>query len=293
MKQQQTGLWLLGAFLVAVIVAAATYFLLISPELDKGTNARDAAEAARNDNDLIETQILAAKSKEKEVPAWQDEIGKISLDMPATVEQAELERLIYATLAKYELPAVEVSYGRAEEVIPTVTEGYDPPTLSTDEEGEDGATPTPSPSPSPVVEPSAEATAGTEGEGAEVPAPIAPVEEGPAFDGLVAIPVTIGTEGDPVKVLSFLKEMQTQIDRFYTATNFTIAKADPTAETPGRTALTEQDWTISISGMVFSLIDPAYSFPGDNVGEVSPYTPNADVPNAFKPLPGTEASDAA
>jgi hypothetical protein len=289
MKQQQTELWLLGAFLIAVVVAALAYFLLISPELDKGATAREDAELALSENELLEIQILAAKTKEKEVPAWQDEIGKISLDMPPTAEQPDLERLIYATLAKYGLPAIEVTYGNPEEVIGTLTEGYEPPTLSTDEEGVDGATAEPSPSPS--AEPTVEPTAGAEGDGSEVPPAPAPVEEGPAFSGLVGIPVTVGTEGDPVKVLSFMKEMQTQIDRFYTATNFTITKADPTEATPGRAALTEQDWTISISGMVFSLIDPAYSFPGDNVGEVAPYTPNANVPNAFKPLPGTEASN--
>lgn len=286
MKQQQTGLWLLGSFLVAVIIAAAAYFLLISPELDKGATARESAESAKNDNDLLQVQIDAAAQKAKSVPEWQDEIGKISLDLPATVEQQKLERLIYATLAKYDLPAVEVTYGRPEEIIPTVTEGYEPPTLSTDEEGEDGATP--SPSPSPVIEPSPEATADTEGDATDVPAPVTPVEVGPTFTGLVAIPITIGTEGDPEQILSFMREMQTQIDRFYTSTNFTITKADLTEDLPARPALTEDQWTVSLSGLVFSLVDPVLSYPGDNEGEVDAYVPNTNIVNPFKPLPGTE-----
>ncbi|WP_062213726.1 hypothetical protein [Demequina oxidasica] len=285
MKQQQTGLWLLGAFLVAVVIAALAYFLLISPELDKGAVARENAAFAMSDNELLEIQILAAQTKEQQVPEWEEEIGKISLDMPPTVEQADLERLINSTLAKYDLPSLEVTYGRPEQVIGTLTEGYEPPTLTSDDE--EGATPSPSPSPS--AEPSVAPSEGAEGE-SEVPPPVAPGVPEPAFAGLVGIPVTIATEGDPVKVLSFMKEMQTQIDRFYTATNFTITKADVTEESPGRVALTEEDVTINISGLVFSLIDPLYSFPGDNEGEIAPYSPNEQVPNAFAPLPGTEES---
>jgi hypothetical protein len=289
-QQQQSGIWLLGAFFIAVVVAALAYFFLIAPELDKAASANDDAAIARDANDLLETQILAAQSKEKEVPAWQEEIGKISLDLPATVEQSELERLIYTTLKKYDLPAVDVTYGRPEQVIPTLTEGYDPPTLSSSEEPGTGATPSPSPSPEPSAEPTAAPATDADGN-AIPPAPEVPADTGPAFDGLVAIPVTIGTEGDGANVLAFMKEMQTQIDRFYTATNFTITKAGIAEATPGRPALTEDQVTITFSGMVFSLIDPAYSFPGDNDGEVSPYAPGANVPNPFSPLPGTEESE--
>ena len=288
-QQQQTGIWLLGAFFIAVVVAALAYFFLIAPELDKAATANDDAAIARDANDLLETQILAAQTKEKEVPAWKEEIGKISLDMPPTVEQSDLERLIYTTLEKYDLPAVDVTYGRPEQVIPTLTEGYNPPTLSSEGQVGDGATPSPSPSPEPSAEPTAAPATDADGN-AIPPAPEAPADTGPAFDGLVAIPVTIGTEGDEASVLAFMKEMQTQIDRFYTATNFTITKAGITEETPGRAALTENQVIITLSGMVFSLIDPAYSFPGDNDGEVDGFTPGAKVPNPFSPLPGTEES---
>lgn len=281
-QQQQTGVWLLGGFLIAVVVAALAYFFLISPELDKASTANADAEIARSENEMLETQILGMQAKEKEVPGWQEEIGKISLDLPPTAEQVALEQLIYSTLKEYDLPAVEVTYGRPEVVIPTLTEGYDPPTLSSDE-----VEPSPSPSPEPSVAP----TAAAEGEEGEAAVPPPPVDQGPAFSGLVAMPVTIATEGDPADVLSVMKELQTQIERFYTATNFTITKADITEETPGRVALTEDDWTISLAGMVFSLIDPAYSFPGDVDGEVPAFTPGDSVTNPFAPLPGTEESE--
>lgn len=290
-QQQQTGLWLFGALVVAIVLAALAYFFLISPELEKSASANEKLEVAKNDNFALESQINGMKKKEQQVPEWNDEIGKISLDMPPTVEQPALERLINELAAKYDLPMVEVTYGRPEEVIPSTTEGYEPPTLSN---GEEGATPSPSPSPEPSSSAEPSPAPSTDAEGNPIPpAEPKPVNTAPPFVGLVAIPVTVGTEGEPADVMAFMAELQTQIDRFYTATNFTITKADPTEEAPGRRALTEKDWTLNLSGMVFTLIDPNYSFPGDAEGEVDTFVPGTKVPNPFAPLPGTEVKDGA
>lgn len=292
MKQQQTGLVLLGATLVAIVLAALAYFLLIAPELDGAALATEQTEAARTDNEMLELNILQMQTLEKEVPGWREEVAKISLDLPPTVEQADFERLVTAQLADLNLPVVDVAFAQPSVVDPLALVGFEPPTVI-DEEAQAEAE---------AAEAEAEAEAAAEAAAEEnasddadptatpepaTPAPPAAVE--PPFEGLYAVPVTITTEGDPSNALAFLKAMWSQLDRFYTVTNISIAKADEAEELPGRPALTEDQWTFQVTGLIFSLIDPERSFPPDNEGDVPEFVEGDTATNSFAPLPGTEA----
>lgn len=285
--QQKTGVWVFAAIVLAIIVGALAYFTLISPELDKATAASEEAQIARDANDLTEMQIQQMKALESEVPDWREQIAKVSLDMPPRVEQPDLERLFAAKLAALDLPLVDFTTGRPEAIDPLAQAGSEPPTIEQPAEPE-GTEATPSPSPSATASTDEASTDGTTG-GVAGDTTTTPVEE-PPFVGLLAMPVSITTEGNPGKVLDFVKSMETQLTRFYTVTGFTIAKASPAEEVPGRPALTEEQWTVTITGMVFSLLDDNRSFVADEEGDLKEYKPGASVNNAFKPLPGTEES---
>ncbi|GAA5517862.1 hypothetical protein Lsed01_00278 [Demequina sediminis] len=291
--QQRTGAWVFAAIVLAIVVGALAYLTLISPELDKATAASEEAQIARDANDLTEIQIQQMKALEQEVPDWREQIAKISLDMPPRVAQPSLERLVADSLATAGLPLVDFTTGRPEAIDPLAAAGTEPPTIA-EPATTDGTAATPSPSPSPSATAAADAdetsTDGTTG-GAAGDTGATPVVEAP-FDGLLAMPVSITTEGDPVRVLNFIKSMETQLTRFYTVTGFTIAKAAPAEESPGRPALTEDQWTVTITGMVFSLLDDTRSFVADDDTDLPEYVPGSPVDNAFRPLPGTEESAA-
>lgn len=283
MKNQQTGLLLLGAFLIAVILAALAYFFLISGELDKGSTARTDAELARSENELLQIQIQQMQALEQSVPDWREQIARISLDMPPRIEQDKFERLIADELAEVGLPLVSTTYARATVVDPLALQEFQPPTLPEEE----GAEPTPSPSPTPAAEGAEEQPA----DGAPpADAPATPAEVEPPFEGLYGVPVTVTTEGDPQAVLDFIKAMNEQLERFFTVTNLTVEMASIAEEAPGRPALTEEDWTVEISGLIFTLLDDQRSFVPDEEEELPEYGIGDGGDNAFAPLPGTETS---
>ncbi|WP_291382151.1 hypothetical protein [Demequina sp.] len=270
-----TVVWMLGALLVSILVGAGVYFLLISPELEKTSTATTELESAREFNDLLDTQILAAQSAEKNVDDWYAEIAAISLDLPPTPEQAALERLVNDSLRKQGLPTVTMTYGTPTDVVPPTSDvgvavGADPADADT---GVD-ATAEPSASAAPSADPVAPA---------DTPAPVA---DSPQVTGLVQTPVTITTEGKPAPILRFLLDMQTQNSRFFTVTNFDISRSAGADAQAARPLLEEGDWVINITGLVFNLFDPELSLPIKEPATTPPFT--GDITrNAFVPIPGT------
>jgi len=282
--KQQTGIWVFVAVVLALILAVAAYFTLIGPELDKASAARENTDLERDANDLLELQIQQMKALEQEVPDWREQIAKVSLDLPPRTEQPELERLIASTLERFDLPMVDMTTTRPSEIDPTSLAGLEPPTIAVEEEPAAEESPSPEPTTEEDDDLSTDGTTGgVAGGTTETPA----VEEA-AFTGLLGIPVVVTTEGNPEDVLSFLKAMENQLTRFYTVTNLTIEKASPTEEVAGRPELTEEQWVVQITGLVFSLLDDDRSFIDDETRELPEYKAGGSVDNAFEPLPGTE-----
>lgn len=272
-----TAVWMLGALLISILVGAVVYFLLISPELDKTATAQSELESAREFNDLLDTQILAAQAAAKDVDDWYAQIDAIRLDLPPTPEQAAFERMVLESLAEQGLPTVTITFGAPADVVP--------PSGIVGGAGEE-----PSPEPTPADEGS-----GADGEATAEPsaAPVVPADETPAAAdapqaaGLVQTTVTITTEGKPVPILRFLLDLQTQNSRFFTVTNFDIARSAGADAQAGRPALEEGDWVINVTGLIFNLFDPELSLPVTEPGTSPPYT-GENVPNVFAPIPGTE-----
>lgn len=263
-----TALWMIGALLISIVVGAATYFLLISPELDRASTARSDLESAVEFNNLLDTQILAAQAAAKNVDEWRAEIAAIRLDLPSTPQQSALERLLNNSLSKEGLPTLSISYGSPAEVAPPAQ-----PTPA-DANSNVDATATPSPTPDP------NATTGANGDttaGSDVPAPVTDIFQ---------TSVTISTAGKPAAIMRFLLDMQTQNERFFTVTNFSISRSAVTEAKAAQPALEAGDWAISISGSVYNLFDPELSLPTKEIATTPPYT-GGSVPNPFVPFAGT------
>lgn len=267
-----TRIWMLGAFLISILAAAGVYSLLISPELDKASTARSEFESAKELNNLLDTQILAAQAAAKNVDDWKAEIAAIELDLPPTPEQSALERLLNDSLSKEGLPALSISYGSpsglASPAQPTSTEPT-PADASTNAD----ATATPSPTEDP------NADAGATGDTTAGGDSSAPVTD------LFQTPVTISTAGKPASLMRFLLDMQTQNARFFTVTNFSISRSAATDATPAQPALEAGDWVISITGSVYNLFDSELSLPTKEPATTTPYA-GEGVPNPFVPISG-------
>lgn len=275
-----TVVWMLGALLISILVGAGAYFLFISPELDKYATATADLESAQEFNDLLDTQILAAQTAEKNVDDWYAEIAAIRIDLPPTPEQSAFERLLNDSLRAQGLPAVSLTYGAPTIVAPVdseiaaavVAEPTDSASADAGSSGDASAAPSATP------EPGADAVA---------PGDTTTVDpESPQVTGLLETPVTITTEGKPQPIMRFLLEMQTQNTRFFTVTNFDIRRSGAAEAGAARPALEEGDWVITITGLVFNLFDPELSLPIEEPATTPPYT-GESVRNVFAPIPGT------
>ncbi len=271
-----TAVWALGALLISILIGAGVYTLLISPELDKSSTATSELENVQVANDLLDTQILAAKTAAKNVDGWYAQIAAIRLDLPPTPEQAAFERLVDGSLRAQGLPTVGVTYGAPTALVPATSVAVVDAPAPADAGTGATATPTPSPTPGPSAAPVAPADA----------TPV--VAPSPQATGLVQTPVTITTAGKPEPILRFLLDMQTQNARFFTVTNFDITRSPAAVAKAGQPALEEGDWVINITGLVFNLFDPELSLPIKEPAMSPPYAGDA-VRNVFVPIPGTEA----
>ncbi len=269
-----TAVWMLGALLISVLIGAGVYALLISPELDKASTATSQFESAQEFNNGLDTQILAAQTAAKNVDGWYAHIAAIRLDLPPTPEQAAFERLLDDSLHAQGLPAVSISYGTPVYVAPVASVAVVAAPVSADPGTGLAATPTPSPTPDPSAAPVAPGDA----------AP--PVADTPQPTALIETPVTITTEGNPLSVMRFLLDMQTQNTRFFTVTNFDIQRSRAVVAQGVRPALVEGDWVINITGLVFNLFDPELSLPIKEPAMSPPFAGDA-VRNLFVPIPGT------
>jgi len=277
MKNGQTAVWILGAVVVSCILAIGAYFLAIKPQLDGAAEAKAELVSAQDFNTQLDTQIAGMKVQEQQVPLWRGEITAIAKDLPPTVNQSEMQRLIAQQVASLKLPLVSLEFG-APTVVTAATDTVAP-----------APAPDPSASPEPSSEPSPEpttppATDGGTADGGTV-APAAP------FEGLVQIPITLTTEGSPNAVMKFINYLSTTTDRYFTFSNFTINKAEVTEATAGRPALTEKEWSTVLTFQAFVLVDSSLTFNPEEPGTNPDFTGGA-ITNPFIPLPGTEQKDA-
>ncbi len=272
MKNQGTAAILLLALLVAAAVGAAVFLLLILPEYNSASEARDDLAVAQSDNEFLELQIQQMQALAAEVPTWQEEIALVQGEMPATPEEAELRRLLVQTLESRDLPVVDITIGDPQVVSATSSEGFVLPDDSTeDSESSDVAA---TPEPEPTASDSATTETGTSA-----------ADELVQFEGLIGIPVVITTQGAPRPVMAALASLQSQSDRFFTVSNLTVSTATVTEEEPGLPELDESDWEVVVTGLVFSLLDTELSYPADEEGSVPSW--DGDVDNVFEPLKGT------
>lgn len=274
MKNSQAAVWTVSTLLIAILIAVGAYFLAIEPQLAATEDAHAAKQAAVDFNDQLDLQILAAQQKEKEVPLWMGEMNAIAIDLPPLPNQPELHRLIVAALEKRALPVVSIAYGSTQLIAPpTADEAVVAPV--TDEAGTtDTAAATPSPTPEPTEAATPEVTTDTA------------FDAKWAVEGLVGLPVTVTTEGDPTAIMQFIGDMYSQDSRFLTVTNLDITRAEVADAVNGRPELTTSAWVATVTYLAFSLIDPNQSYPVEDAGANPPYT-GGGVANPFVPLDGS------
>ena len=260
MANSSTRGWALGTIVLCALIGVAGYMLMIKPQLDEVAELEESYEAAREYNDLLDTQILSAKATAKEVPEWRGILAALEIDMPPLANQPELHRMMTNGLERRGLPVMALTYGTPMALTaPVPTES---PANATDPDA--AAEATDNPNPTADDDASAAGDDGTE-QGQQVQA---------AFARLVGVPISVTTQGSPSAVMEWFKYLQAQDERFLTVVGFQIGAAKD-EEREGIPPVQVGDWAITINAMAFSLIDPDKSYPAEEPGTNPPYSPGS------------------
>lgn len=137
----QTRKWTVWTVVLAVAIAAAGWFLLISPKRAEADSLNTQAAAVEADNATLEAQIATLKLQQKQLPKWQAQLAELRTQLPATPALPSLIRTLSAEADKSGVklialsPATPVTMVPAEaadtaDVVETPTTGLTPAMLA-------------------------------------------------------------------------------------------------------------------------------------------------------------------
>jgi Tfp pilus assembly protein PilO len=111
--------WMAGALALAVAVAAAGWFLLVSPKRGEAADLNAQAESQNSGNSSLETDLALLKQQKKDLPEQQARLAELRTKVPQVEGMPSLIRELNAAAAKAGVdlqsmapsPAVPVSVG--------------------------------------------------------------------------------------------------------------------------------------------------------------------------------------
>jgi len=218
--------WVTLTVLACLVIAAAGWFLLISPKRTEAAELRDQAAAQTDANAQLEMQLQVLKAQAKDLPKEQAKLAAVATKIP---DNPALPGLIRSLM--------EAADGAGVELV-SITPGE--PVLA--------APPEPA---QPVADPAA-APAAQQGPDAAAPVdPAAAPAVGPAGQ-LAGIPIAVNVVGDYFEVQQFLAAVE-ELGRALRVENLQVAPGEsPTAQGANGSAVEEgRILTATVNGFVY------------------------------------------
>jgi len=241
MLTTRTARWSALTGLVCVVVLVATWFVLVSPRRSQAADLDDQRTSAEARNTTLEAEIAALQRQYAELPELREQLATIRRQMPPASDVAKLVRSLSDLAGDSGVELDSIVPGTATVLTPAA-----------------GTTP-----------------------------------------ALVSVPVTVTVSGRYVESALFLRYLQTRLGRVLLVTQVNAARNEeaaststsagsaptatatstPTATataTASATATLPDDFTLTISGEIFSLVDaPAPSVAAAPGATVPPAAPAA------------------
>lgn len=244
--------WIGGTVFLALVIAAASWFLAISPTLATAAETRAEAQATRDQNDLLELRIAKLRADFERLPEFRAELEAIQTQIPTDADLASYLRQLDEAATSRAVTLTSVSPSPPVAVVPAVPI----------------APAVPAPAPADSAVPPAE---GGDSPTAAAVVPAAPA--GPvAPEGFVTIPVSMTVVGTYQGVVRFLDDTQNGTDRLLLVAGLQATALQAAEAGGGRPATAAGDLELIITGFAYVLVDPAAT--------------SATAPADEQPLPG-------
>lgn len=246
MLANKSRVWMAGTMVLCVLLAVASWFLLIGPKRAQAAELELQAVDVQDQNTQLESRIAQLKVQFAELPQRQAELAAIKQAMPEDPALPTLVRDLDAIAAASGVTLMTLSPG-APIAVPT--------TVATAPAPADGA--------------AAEGTeAAADADAAAAAAPDATATAAPAADVLVSIPTSLVVVGDFFETELFLKKLQAETPRAFLVQTLTVQAETASGEASGgKPATANGDVTMTIAGSVFVLKSAAAAAPAAPVAD--------------------------
>lgn len=262
MRQVSAKAWVTGTVVLAVLLLAAAWLLAVQPVTARAAEDTAQAEQQRQQNDLLELEIVKLREQATHLDEYQAELGTLREQMPTTGDGASISR---------ELQSIATAAGVT---IVTVQPSIPEPFV--------GAAPVPAAAPADAT--AADGVAAADGatvDGATADGTQAAAPSG--VSGFYTVPISMTTVGSYDAAVAFLRAVQSEASRLYLVSSITATTQEDQGASGGRPATAAGDLELTITGYAYVLIDSA-ALPVDPTADDDTTLPTpSGQPNPFVP----------
>jgi len=257
--------WIGGTAFVAVILAVAAWFLLVSPNLAEASETRGEIEDAQAFNDVLNLKLTKLKSDFGKLDDYKAQLAEAETHIPATAQLETYLDGLDAVAVQHEVTITSVTAGTPEEfALPKPAKA--PTDEATDSPAGDGG------------DANASDAASTDGAPKE--------DEGPKVpDGLTAVPVSVTVLGTYEHTMAFLDSVHQENPRVFLVSALTGTSQHESEAASGKPATAEGDQELVITGYIYVLPNLVNMLNGIDTEEPGPLPVNPGK-NPLLPVQG-------
>ncbi|KQY44068.1 hypothetical protein [Cellulomonas sp. Root137] len=240
--------WIGGTVFIGLVIAAAAWFLAISPTMSAASEIRSEAQSTRERNELLELKVTKLRSDFEKLPEYRAELAGIQLQIPTDAMLSDYLRQLDMIAIAHSVTLTAVTPSVPQSVVLAVPAVTAPVPEATEESGSESD------------------------EAAVAPATTAGAN-GPA--GFTAIPFSLTALGTYDNTLAFLNDLQNSTQRLFLVTGFTATAQDQQDAGSGKPATAVGDQELIITGYTYALPDALAVPPAVDPAAAPPVLPGA------------------
>lgn len=232
MSRSKPSTWIIGTVLVALLLVAAIWFLLISPTMAKASDTRTQASTVEASNEQLRTQMNRLADQFKHLDEYKADLAKLRAQIPAEPDLAAYLRQLDGVASAHSVTLTAITPGTATAFAPVVAQSAQ----STDVQGA--------------------GTTSTSNSDTSTPQPAATKAAAPASSipaGMVAVPLSVTAVGTYDAIDSFLDAIQTQTPRLFLVSTVAGTSQKDQAASGGRPATHLGDLEATVTGYLYVL----------------------------------------